>query len=151
MVVHEDMSTVAEGDGVCAAVVVGQLAELHGAPCEAAVVALGFKDAILFGSAESEQFVRAEKEDAWLDGCYGAAVVHGADLFPCFSEIGGEFEVGCPAAWAFAGFVAGGAEDVAVRELDGFVLDGAEEAVGQALGGAPCGAAIGAGFEFAPP
>ena len=38
--------------------------------------------------------------------------------------------MGCPAAGAVGGFIAGGAEDIAVWELDGFIFDGAEEAVG---------------------
>lgn len=86
-----------------------------------------------------------------MDGGDGDSVVEGADFAPRFSLIGSELEVGCPAAGTVGGFVAGRAEDIAVRELDGFIFDGAEEAVGEASGWGPRGAAVVAGFEFAPP
>lgn len=57
MVVDEEVASVAKGHCVGAAVVVGEFTELHGRPGFAAVIAPHFKDAILLGSSEGEEFV----------------------------------------------------------------------------------------------
>ncbi len=57
MVVDKEVASVAKGHRVGAAVIVGEFTELHRGPGFAAVVAPHFKDAILLGSSEGEEFV----------------------------------------------------------------------------------------------
>ena len=87
MVVDEEVASVSKGHRVGAAVVIGEFAELHRAPRFSAVIAAHFKNAVLFGSSEGEEFVGGEKQDAGLDGGNGYSVVEGADFAPCFSVV----------------------------------------------------------------
>ena len=155
VIVDDEVGAVGEGDGVGAAVVVGEGAEGDISPGFAAVVTADLKHAVLPGAAEGEQFVAAQEEDAGLDGLDLFAIVQRRGALPGFAEVAGALEVSGPSFLFFfaggLGFLAGGAEDAAVWELDGFVFDGAEDAFWQAMRVCPSLTTVGGGGEHAPP
>lgn len=109
------------------------------------------EDFAILRATNGLQFIAAKEEDAWLDGPDLQTIVQQLRACPCLAEVGGALEVNGPSAGLGVGLVARGAENVAIGELHGLVLDGAEDAFRQLLSGGPGFAAIGRGFELTPP
>ena len=97
------------------------------------------------------EFHKGELFAAWYNCPEKEIVVQQFGAGPCFAEIGRALKVDGPRAGLRVGLVARRAQNVAIRELHGLVLDWAEDAFGQLLSRRPCFAAIGARFELTPP
>ena len=162
VVVDEDDAAVAEAYGVDAGVGVGEIERVGLAPGDAVVEGVGGADMgdVAGGAGVEAQVVFAEVDDGGLDdsgdvlgagllrrfqrcgrGHEAAGYGDGTEFVPGGSVVGAAVDPGGPGGVTLDG---GSADDGAVVEDEGLVLDGTEEAGGEMLGGGPGLALIGA-------
>ena len=151
MVVDQEVTAVLQRDGVGAGIGIRQVGELDLRPRRALVVRQGAEELGVLGPSDRHEHTVAQGQDAGLDrGGSALPLLHG-DPLPGEAVVPATLEMDLPGRPGLQSFGTAAAEDGAILELDGLVLDGAEDAVRQPPRRPPGLAVVLAEADHAPP
>src|SRR5580765_3593534 len=98
MVIHNQLTAVAERYRINTGVWIRQRGQSHVAPGEATILRPDLKNPALFGAADRFKAVVFVKKDAGLDRADFLAVIDGRARFPGLAEIAGALKMNAPTA-----------------------------------------------------